>query len=96
VGVRIERPSSMTTSRQNEKIFAGQCDPRTLDPMTPNDETLEEARRAGFDLNLIDSNLALSPEQRALRHDSALELAQALKEAGAAHAQSALTPTTVR
>jgi hypothetical protein len=49
--------------------------------MTPND-ALEEARRAGFDLSLIDSNLALTPQERALRHESALELMLALREAG--------------
>lgn len=50
---------------------------------------LEAARRAGFDLALIDSNLALTPEQRVLRHDSALELVLALRKAGAEYAQSA-------
>lgn len=35
---------------------------------------LEEARKAGIDLNLIDCNLALTPEQRIERHQGALEL----------------------
>jgi hypothetical protein len=56
----------------------------------------EEARRAGFDIDLIESNLALSPEERVLRHASALELAQALREAGAAHAQSSPLAPAVR
>lgn len=51
------------------------------------EQVLEEARRAGIDLNLLDSNLALTYEQRALRHESALELVLALKEAGAAYAK---------
>jgi len=55
----------------------------------PTDPAIEEARRAGFDLDLLDSNLALSPEQRALRHESALELVLALREAGAVHAKPA-------
>ncbi|ATC64341.1 hypothetical protein CMV30_10450 [Nibricoccus aquaticus] len=38
------------------------------------DDALEEARRAAFDLSLLDSNLALTPQERALRHESALEL----------------------
>ncbi len=64
--------------------------------MDENERALEEARKAGFDLDLIDSNLALTPEQRALRHASALELAQALREAGAAYEQSTQTPTKAR
>lgn len=47
-------------------------------------DALEAARLAGIDLHLVESNLALTPEQRVLRHESALELAQALREAGAA------------
>lgn len=54
------------------------------------DQAIEAAARAGFDINLIDCNLALSPEERLLRHDSALELAQALRKAGElSRAQSA-------
>jgi hypothetical protein len=51
-------------------------------------QALEEARRAGIDLSLLDSNLALSPEERVLRHESARELMMALKEAGAAYEKS--------
>lgn len=50
--------------------------------MDSTDHAIEEARRAGLDLDLLDSNLALTPEERALRHESALELVLALKEAG--------------
>jgi len=59
--------------------------------MDEKEKVLEEARKAGFDLDLIDSNLALTPEQRVLRHASALELAQALREAGARYEQSTST-----
>jgi hypothetical protein len=52
-------------------------------------QALEEARRAGIDLSLLDSTLALSPEDRVLRHESARELMMALKEAGAAREKSA-------
>ncbi len=47
----------------------------------PVDLVLEEARRAGFDLDLLDSNLALSPEERWRRHDLALEMALELQQA---------------
>jgi hypothetical protein len=48
------------------------------------------ARRAGFDINLIECNLALTPEERALRHASALELVLLLRNAGNnIHAQPA-------
>ncbi len=52
-------------------------------------QALEEARRAGIDLSLLDSNLALTYEERVLRHASAQELMWALKEAGAAYEKSA-------
>jgi hypothetical protein len=54
----------------------------------PN-QALDEARRAGIDLDLLESNMALTYEQRALRHDSALELVFALREAGVAYEQPA-------
>lgn len=50
----------------------------------PETDPLAVARKAGFDLDLLDSNLALSPEERAVRHDAALELACAFREAGTA------------
>jgi hypothetical protein len=49
-----------------------------------DDKAIEEARRAGLDLNLIDLNLELSPEQRVLKHDAALELMLECRKAGAA------------
>jgi len=57
--------------------------------MKSADQALDEARRAGIDLDLLDSNLALTYEQRVLRHESALELVLALREAGAAYEKSA-------
>ena len=61
--------------------------------MKPAEQTkaIEEARRAGIDLDLLDSNLALSAEERVLRHESALELVRALREAGAAYEKSTLS-----
>lgn len=56
--------------------------------MKPANQAIEEARQAGIDLDLLDSNLALTYEQRALRHESALELMLALREAGAAYEKS--------
>jgi hypothetical protein len=44
---------------------------------------LETARAAGIDLELLESNLALTPEQRVERHESALELVVALRDAAA-------------
>ena len=55
-------------------------------------DPIAEAASAGIDLSLLDSNLALSFEERLLRHDSALEFATALREAGAVYYAS--TPRT--
>jgi hypothetical protein len=43
---------------------------------------IEAAELAGIDLSLVEENLRLTPEQRALQHDSALELALAMEAAG--------------
>jgi hypothetical protein len=64
--------------------------------MEHSDRALEEARCAGIDLDLLDSNLALTYEQRALRHESALELVLALKEAQPTHEKPAPPPAKVR
>jgi hypothetical protein len=64
--------------------------------MNPNDQALEEARRAGIDLDLMESNLSLTYEQRVLRHESALELVLALREAGAVYEKSASAPSAIR
>jgi hypothetical protein len=64
--------------------------------MNHPEQALEEARRAGIDLSLLDANLALTYEQRVLKHESALELVWALREAGAAHEESIRSPAKTR
>ena len=59
------------------------------------DPSIEEARQAGFDLNLIEINLSLSPEERWRQHDMALNVIFELEEARIARdarLQSAVTP----
>ena len=41
----------------------------------------DEAARAGIDLSLIDEALRLTPEQRAIQHQAALEMALQLEAA---------------
>lgn len=43
---------------------------------------IEVAAHAGIDLGLIDDNLRLTPEQRALQHQAALDLALEIERAG--------------
>ena len=63
----------------------------------PTDPAIEEARRAGFDLNLIEMNLSLSPEERWRQHDMALDVILELEEARMARdARLQATPTTPR
>jgi hypothetical protein len=38
------------------------------------DPATEEARSAGFDMNLIETNLSMTPEERWRQHDMALEV----------------------
>lgn len=52
--------------------------------MDQPDQALEEARRAGIDLDLLDTNLALPIAERWRQHDAALELALKLARAGMA------------
>ena len=49
--------------------------------MNPRDQAPEDARRAGFDLAMLDSNLALPPEERWRQHNLALEMALELQQA---------------
>jgi hypothetical protein len=42
---------------------------------------IEAAEQAGIDLSLIEESLRLTPEQRALQHQSALAMALQLEEA---------------
>jgi hypothetical protein len=37
-------------------------------------DAIEDAKLAGFDLTLVDASLALAPEERAKQHDQALAL----------------------
>jgi hypothetical protein len=46
--------------------------------MTP----AQQVREAGFDLSLVDGSLRLTPEQRLLQHQAALELMLAMERAG--------------
>lgn len=64
--------------------------------MEQPDQALEDARRAGIDLDLLDSNLAMTCEQRVLRHESARELVLALKEARVANEKPAPPAAEVR
>ena len=49
--------------------------------MNEADPAIDEARRAGFDLNLIEINLGLSVEERWRQHDGALKLLLELERA---------------
>jgi hypothetical protein len=42
---------------------------------------IQAAEQAGIDLSLIEESLRLTPEQRALQHQSSLEMALQLEEA---------------
>ena len=60
--------------------------------MVLDNAVLEEAREAGIDLDLIDTNLALRVEDRWQQHDGALRFILKLQEAKAAH-DAGLQPT---
>ena len=53
---------------------------------------LEQAREAGIDLDLIETNLALSVQERWRQHDGALRLILKLQQAKAAR-DAGLQPT---
>lgn len=53
----------------------------TVRRVIQHDQAIEEARRAGFDLDLLASNLALSPAERWRQHNLALEMALELQQA---------------
>ncbi|MFM9090853.1 MAG: hypothetical protein ACKOUK_03815 [Verrucomicrobiota bacterium] len=58
---------------------------------------IAEAERAGLDLTLVDSNLALSLEDRLRRHDAALAFQRALRAATAtSDASTARTAASAR
>jgi len=46
--------------------------------MTP----AQQAEAAGFDLSLVEESLRLTPQQRLLQHQAALELVLAMERAG--------------
>jgi hypothetical protein len=60
--------------------------------MVLDHELLEQAREAGIDLDLIDTNLALSVEDRWRQHDGALRFILKLQQAKVAH-DAGLQPT---
>lgn len=49
--------------------------------MDAAEQALEAARKAGFDLDLLDTNLALPVAERWRQHDGALELLLILEQA---------------
>lgn len=49
---------------------------------------IDEAMRAGIDLSLIDESLRLTPEQRAIQHQAALDMALQLEAAFKASRQN--------
>jgi hypothetical protein len=64
------------------KSLGGPCHTTHNDGMTsPAVSVIEEARKAGFDLNLIEMNLLLTPEERWRQHDMALEVILELEKA---------------
>lgn len=48
-------------------------------------DPLEDARLAGFDLDLIELNLSLTPKERWRQHDMALAVVFELEKARAVH-----------
>ena len=58
---------------------------------------IEVAARAGIDLGLVDDNLRLTPEQRVLQHQAALDFALDVERAGQRlRERSAKTPAATR
>ena len=55
---------------------------------------VETAKLAGIDISLIEENLRLTPEQRALQHDGALEVVLAMEAAGRKLRDAAEPPHT--
>lgn len=51
-----------------------------MDAPTPPLDAVEAARHAGFDISLLESNLALSPEERWRQHNLALAMALELQK----------------
>ena len=63
----------------------------------PTNSAIEEARRAGFDLNLIELNLSLTPAERWRQHDMALDVILEFEKARMARdAKLQADPTAIR
>lgn len=62
--------------------FAGTRSRYIRDSMTATDSAVKALDGLGFDASLLDVNLRLSPEERALRHQAALRLATTLAASG--------------
>lgn len=75
------REGSQRGSRRPNYLSSAAPHPCTFPTMNPHGPALEDARQAGFDLDMLDSNLALTLEQRVLQHESALELCLELRAA---------------
>ena len=72
---QVDRATPELAARRCVRLLF--CQGRTacnLGFMMERSKAIEEAERAGFDLSLVDENLALRPEDRARRHDQALDL----------------------
>ena len=65
-------------------ILCGMPDFANSRVMEQPNQALEDARRAGIDLDLLETNLALSVKERWQQHDAAMELALKLEAAGKA------------
>ena len=85
------------SERTFEKLRRRNDSAHNTEMKPPTDPAIEEARRAGFDLNLIEMNLSLAPEERWRQHDMALEVILELEEARLARdARLQATPTESR
>ena len=75
--------------------FAAKGNPAKGGAVNPTEqaEALESARRAGIDLSLVDSNLALTVSERWQQHDAALDLVIKL-QAAREKLNAELQPTT--
>lgn len=63
-----------------------------LKTVEANEQLFEDARKAGIDLDLIDTNLALPVAERLRQHDGALRFILKLEKAKAAR-DAGLQPT---
>lgn len=59
--------------------------PEEQQPGTPTPDAWQAAIDFGIDVQQLDYNLSLCPLERLQRHDQALELVRALRQAGIQH-----------